>query len=294
MDVQSYLKSCQDNVNESLNNKLPLETAIPNKLHQSMRYTVLNGGKRLRSAFIYATGEALGAEKEILTDVCVAIELIHAYSLIHDDLPALDNDDLRRGKPTCHKVFGEATAILTGDALQSLAFETIASIKNINPKFVLEMIRLLSGAIGSRGMIGGEELDIEMLNQSAIVAEVERMYQLKTGCLLSAGSQLAALAANCTDETVLSHLQQFGTCIGISFQIHDDIIGIESDTAVLGKKQNADLDLNKPVYPALVGMADAKKKRDALFYQALDHLKGAGCYNETLEALSRYVITRVC
>lgn len=237
MDIHDYMEQCRAMVNYALNEKLPPETDTPNHLHEAMRYAVLNGGKRLRSAFIFAVGDVLGANQRILSDVSAAIEMIHAFSLIHDDLPALDNDDLRRGKPTCHKVFGEATAILAGDVLQSLAFETISKIDAVNPARVLDMIHVLAVSIGSHGMIGGEELDIEMVDQSVDVKDVEAMYKLKTGCLISASVVLAALAADCQDSAVLSHLGKFGEDIGMAFQIHDDIIGIESDTAVLGKKK---------------------------------------------------------
>ena len=186
MEIINYMESCTHSVNKALNEKLPPETATPCDLHKAMRYVVLNGGKRLRSAFIYSTGEALGADKTVLTDLCASVEMIHSASLAHDDLPALDNDDLRRGKPTCHIVFGEATAILVGDALQALATETIASINTINADCLLKMIRISSHLTGSYGLVGGEELDIEILNKKVDVKDIEVMYKLKTGCLLSA------------------------------------------------------------------------------------------------------------
>jgi geranylgeranyl pyrophosphate synthase len=292
MKIQDYIENCRLIVNKALDIRLPQETTKPYNLHKAMRYAVLNGGKRLRSAFIYSTGEVLGANFNILTDICMSIEMIHAFSLIHDDLPALDNDDLRRGKPTCHLAYGEATAILAGDVLQSLAFETITQIKKINPAQLLKMTHLLTKAIGSTGMIGGEELDIEMVGKTVEVQELEDMYRLKTGCLLSASIILAALGANCKDTSVLLNLRKFGEYIGISFQIHDDIIGIESDTSLLGKKQNADIELNKPVYPMLVVMNQAKKRRDELYVLALDHLQKANCSSENLKQLAGYIIER--
>lgn len=294
MKTQDYIKRCQRLANTSLKKRLPSANKEPRQLHKAMNYAVLNGGKRLRSAFIYATGEALGAKPAILHDICAAIEMIHAYSLIHDDLPALDNDDLRRGNPTCHKAFGEATAILTGDTLQSLAFEILSNLqnKNVSAVIILKMIRLLSHAIGSMGMIGGEELDLEMVNHTASLKKLETMYKLKTGCLLSASILLGALAANCQNKKIINNLTKFSECLGLAFQIHDDIIGIESDTKTLGKTQGADITMNKPVYPALVGMARAKKREQMLYRKALNYLDKTGINTEKLKALAAYVIER--
>jgi geranylgeranyl pyrophosphate synthase len=291
MNIKDYIEHCKISVENALDKKLPSENIPPSHLHKAMRYSALNGGKRLRAAFIYSTGTVLGAHEQILTDIGVAVEMIHAFSLIHDDLPALDNDDLRRGKPTCHLAFGEATAILAGDTLHSLAFEIISQL-NIKPKNLIEMTRLLANAIGSKGMIGGEELDIEMVGKKVTCQELEYMYKLKTGCLFSASIMLATLASNCTNESTLSNLKKFGECIGISFQIHDDIIGIESDTSILGKKQNADIYLDKPIYPVVAGMAQAKKKRDEFFELALSHLEKANLLNTPLKQLAEYAIAR--
>ncbi|KTD74631.1 geranyltranstransferase [Legionella waltersii] len=279
-------------MNFILNEQLPSESTHPTKLHQAMRYSVLNGGKRLRPAFIFAIGNQLHADDQILSMVSAAIEMIHTYSLIHDDLPAIDNDYLRRGVPTCHVAYGEATAILAGDALHTLAFEIISSLDSVHPDNVLKMIRVLARSIGSRGLIGGEELDIEMVNQRVTVNEVESMYQMKTSALLTACIQLAVYAANCNDEHVLVNLTKYGQSIGLSFQIHDDIIGIETDTSILGKTQNKDIDMNKPIYPVLVGMRRAKERRDQLYEEAIEFLKKAGCFNPCLEGLSRYIINR--
>ena len=294
MNIQTYLGECKKKIDIALDLKLPSATTSPHNLHKAMRYSVLNGGKRLRSALLYAVGEALNADESVLTSLCMAVEMIHAFSLIHDDLPALDNDNLRRGVPTCHIAFGEATAILAGDVLQSFAFEIIAEIDEhkLNPEIKIEMIRLLARAIGSHGMIGGEELDIEMVNKNIPVHEIEEMYKLKTGCLIGASVMLGALASNCDNVSLLNNLKKFGEHIGISFQIHDDIIGIESDTKTLGKKQNADLDLNKPTYPNLVGIDSAKERRDKVYDIALSYLKKSNISHERLEAISAYLIQR--
>lgn len=281
MNAEIYLKEYQTRINHFLSHEaclLPAENRQPSELHKAMRYAVLNGGKRIRAALVYATGEALGADFDVLDQIGSAIEMIHAFSLIHDDLPALDNDDLRRGKPSCHKAFSEATAILAGDALQTLAFETIASLdKNkIKAEIELEMIRLLARAIGSLGMAGGEELDIEMKDKDVNLNDLENTYKLKTGYLLTASILLGALAANCHDKKILNNLHQFGNYIGLAFQIHDDIIGIESDTQTLGKPQGSDQERNKPTYPTLIGMQKAKQKENEIFNKALKHLKKPG------------------
>lgn len=297
MNVQNYLKRCQKRVETSLKELLPSPNRQPRPLNQAMRYAVLSGGKRLRAALIFATGESMGAKSAILGNVGAAVEMVHAYSLIHDDLPALDNDDLRRGKPTCHKAFGEATAILAGDALQSLSFEILSHLPShdLSPKVELKMIETLTQAIGSAGMIGGEELDLEMVNQKVSLKQLETMYRLKTGCLLEASLTLGALAANCQDKKILQNLSKFGKYIGLAFQIHDDIIGIESDTKTLGKTQGNDLALNKPVYPVVVGMARAKKKERMLYRKALsylDKLNGLGFNTDKLKAIAAYIIER--
>lgn len=288
--MQAWLESCQKRVNDVLSLTLPSEDLQPYALHKAMRYAVLNGGKRLRSAFIYAIGEALVLERDILDGISVSIELIHAFSLIHDDLPALDNDDLRRGKPTCHKVFGEATAILAGDALQSLAFERLTALP-LPAEKVLLMMRILAEATGSQGMTGGETLDILMVNTTVSVSELEYMYKLKTSALFGAGMLLAVIAAG-NNKQIMSHINKFAENLGIAFQIHDDIIGIESDTATLGKKQQADLAANKPVYPVVAGMAEAKRRRDALLDEAMGCLAASGIGNELLEELANFAIMR--
>lgn len=295
MNLSDYLEHCKQLVNAGLAVKLPADTLQPFTLHQAMRYSVLNGGKRLRAAFIYAIGQGLGADEKVLTDIAVAIEMIHAFSIIHDDLPALDNDDLRRGKPTCHRVFGEATAILAGDALQSLAFEVLTNIdsKLINADIKIKMLGLLTRAIGSCGMIGGEQLDIAMVNKVISVTDLEQMYKLKTGCLLSASMQLAALAAiNCDSAELMHNLNEFGQNIGLSFQIHDDIIGIESNTETLGKTQKVDIEANKPIYPSLVGMQYAKDKRDAFCAKALSYLDKIAIDSSILKELCAYIVKR--
>ena len=294
MSVEDFIKSSQESVNAELSRQLPPSNKEPSELHQAMHYAVLNGGKRLRSALVYATGEALGAKKSILNSLSSVLEMVHAFSLIHDDLPALDNDALRRGKPTCWKAFGEDTAILAGDALQSLGFEILAGLDDeVSFENKIKMIRILGHALGSEGMVGGEEMDLKMTNKTNVSAEeLEEMYKLKTSCLITASILLGALGANCDDSKMLQELTKFGDYLGIAFQIHDDIIGIESDTETLGKQQGADLALNKPVYPLLVGMELAKKRREELYDKALTHLNDSGIKGEMLKGLAAYIIKR--
>lgn len=294
MDVRVYLAKCRKRVNSTLNHLLPSSRTKPAKLHQAMRYSTLSDGKRLRSSLVYATGEALGANKNILDHVSAAIEMIHAFSLIHDDLPSLDNDDLRRGKPACHKVFGEATAILAGDALQTLGFEIIANLnqKKLPAKIELKMIKILTHAIDSLGMAGGEELDIMMKNKKVTLKELENSYKLKTAYFLSASITLGALAAHYQNQRTLNKLKKFGEYLGIAFQIHDDIIGVESNSRTLGKPKNSDKLNNKPTYPSLIGLKKSKQKEQAAFRKAMYYLNSSGIAKKKLAAIAAYVIER--
>lgn len=292
---QKYLERCQHKVIKSLKRKLPSIDQEPKVLHEAMTYAVLNGGKRLRAALVYATGEALGAPLSVLDSLAAAVEIVHAFSLVHDDLPAIDNDDLRRGQPTCHRIFGEATAILAGDALQILGLELIINInhKQLNDDIKLKMIALMSHSIGSYGLIGGEELDIKMLKKAnPTIEDLEFMYKLKTGCLIKASVLLGALAANCQNKKITNNLGKFAENIGLAFQIHDDIIGIESDTKILGKKQGADLALNKPIYPIIAGMNKAKEMQQLYYKKAINHLHTTGIENTKLLNIANYIISR--
>lgn len=295
MDILAYIQQCQNRVNTALTHYLPNSQDEPKLLHEAMCYSVLNGGKRLRATFIYALGDALGADATALDKVACSIELIHAFTLIHDDLPDLDNDDLRRGIPTCHKVFGAATAILAGDALQSLAFELLAfqdqdlDIKSENK---LKMIYVLAKAIGSYGLAAGEELDLKSINQEVTLHELDVMYQLKTGCLLAASMQLAALAANYAAPAFLNVLNELGNLIGIAYQIHDDIIGIESDAQTLGKTTGIDVINNKPIYPSLIGMEKAKRYEAQYLEKAMEYIEHFEFDSARLKDLIAFIISR--
>lgn len=294
MKLETYMLNCQNRVNREMEKWLPKTSIEPKNLHQAMRYASLNGGKRLRSIFIYTVGKSLGANLRVLDKIAAAIEFIHAGSLIHDDLPAIDNDDLRRGKPSCHKAFGEAAAILAGDALQTLAFEALATLdeKNLDSQTRLKIINVIAHAIGSVGMAGGEAMDVAETNKKISLKKLQLIYQLKTSQLLAASVVSAALAANCHRKNILTDLQQFANHIGLAFQIHDDIIGIESDTKTLGKPQGSDVDKNKPTFPALIGMDNAKKKRTQIFHKAVFYLRHSGIDSKYLIDISRYAINR--
>lgn len=289
---KSILQHYQKRVEKSLTALLPSENKVPAELHKAMRYAVLNGGKRIRAALVYATGESLGANAGILDRISAAVEMMHAFSLVHDDLPALDNDDLRRGKPTLHKAFDEATAILAGDALQTLAIRILSTLDShkIKPKFTLAIIQTLSSAILE--MERGEELDILMIKKTVTLSELKQAYHLKTGCLLTACVLMGALAAECQKKNTLNYLEKFGDSIGLAFQIHDDIIGIQSTTATLGKLQGNDELRGKPTYPSLLGIDQAKKKEQELYLQAMKWLRKAAIKQEKLAAIADFVIQR--
>lgn len=292
--LKAYLTACQNRVERALDARLPGENILPQKLHQAMRYTVLDGGKRTRPLLTYATGQALGLSEDVLDAPACAVEFIHVYSLIHDDLPAMDNDDLRRGKPTCHKAFDEATAILAGDALQALAFEILANDPSIQVDAAarLRMITALTKASGSQGMVGGQAIDLASVGTKLNLPELENMHIHKTGALIRASVNMAALSKPDLDPVAAKNLDHYAKCIGLSFQVKDDILDVESDTATLGKTQGKDVDNDKPTYPALLGMAGAKQKAQELHEQAVASLAGFGGEADLLRELSLYIIER--
>ncbi|MGR8981054.1 MAG: (2E,6E)-farnesyl diphosphate synthase [Gammaproteobacteria bacterium] len=292
--LKEYLSFCQNRVERALESRLPGENVLPQKLHTAMRYCVLGGGKRMRPMLTYCAGKTLGLPPEILDGPACAVEFIHVYSLIHDDLPAMDDDDLRRGKATCHVAFDEATAILTGDALQTLAFEILAHDTSIKAgaENRLKMITSLAKASGSQGMVGGQAIDLESIGTTLTLPELENMHIHKTGALIRASVNLASLAKNDIDSSMASMLDNYAKCIGLSFQVKDDILDEESDTATLGKTQGKDKSNDKPTYPALLGMAGAKQKAQELHEKAIDSLRIFGKEADLLRDLSLYIIER--
>lgn len=273
---------------------LPPDDQAPLELHRAMRYAVLGGGKRLRPLLVYATGAVFGAAEEQLDAVAAAVEIIHAYSLVHDDLPAMDDDSLRRGRPTCHIVFGEAMAILAGDALQALAFEVLANDRalDVSATAHLDMLRTLSLACGSHGMAGGQALDLAAVGQHLDASELERMHVYKTGALIRASVRLGALAAGCTDASTLAALETYGHSIGLAFQIRDDLLDIEMDTEQLGKTAGKDVAANKPTYPAILGLDASRAQLATLTANALESIATLGPNAEPLRDLARFVADR--
>lgn len=292
--LKEYLSFCQNRVERALEDRLPSGQLLPQKLHQAMRYSVLDGGKRMRPMLTYCTGKTLGIAPEALDGPACAVEFIHVYSLIHDDLPAMDDDDLRRGKATCHVAFDEATAILAGDALQALAFEILAHDPSIKAtaEARLKMIIALAKASGSQGMVGGQAIDLQSVGTKLNLPELENMHIHKTGALIRASVNMATLAKADIDSTVATKLDHYAKCIGLSFQVKDDILDEESDTATLGKTQGKDKDNDKPTYPALLGLAGAKQKAQELHEKALDSLSIFGKEADLLRDLSLYIIQR--
>jgi farnesyl diphosphate synthase/geranylgeranyl diphosphate synthase type II len=273
---------------------LEIEGAATPRLVEAMRYSTLAGGKRVRPVLVYATGEALGAPLELLDAPAAAVELIHVYSLVHDDLPAMDDDDLRRGRPTCHRAFDEATAILVGDALQARAFEVLANAPAaIAAGARIEMLRLLADAIGTRGMAGGQAIDLESVKLTLDETALERMHRQKTGALIQASVLLGASAAGVSNPAQRAALAEFGAEIGLAFQIQDDILDVEGTTSALGKRAGADADRVKPTYVSVLGLdaarAAALKRRD----RALAALQPLGARFAPLGEFAEFLVARV-
>jgi farnesyl diphosphate synthase len=263
-------------------------------LKDAMEYTLYNGGKRIRPLLIYATGCIFDAPWENLDIPACSVELIHTYSLIHDDLPCMDNADLRRGKPTCHKVYGEGMAVLTGDALHTLAMQIISSHHApLKADKRVQMMKVLSNACGPFGMAAGQALDITIMNDETISTDLlYDIYRLKTGALLSACVELGRLSSNDDDEFNQHALKEFGDCIGLAFQIQDDILDVETETELLGKPQNIDLKNNKITYPRLHGLIQAKEKVQALYQEALEAINYLGHKAQLLRELAGFMLQR--
>lgn len=293
-DFSKRLQVYQKSVEDALEHCLPKASMQPQTLHEAMRYSVLSDGKRIRPVLLYATGEAFGLSLDVLDGPACAVELIHAYSLIHDDLPSMDDDDLRRGRPTCHKAYDEATAILAGDALQALSFHILAHDPKIkvNSQQRLAMIDTLALASGSRGMAGGQAIDLESVGKSLNIAELENMHIHKTGALIRASAELGALSAEGVDPDLFTRISKYAKCIGLAFQIKDDILDIESDTETLGKPQGSDMAMNKPTYPNLLGLTGAKQAANDLYDQAIACLDVFDERANMLREIANYIVKR--
>jgi len=284
----------QQRIEGVLARTLEIDQGATPRLLEAMRYSTLAGGKRVRPVLVYATGEALGAPLEVLDSAAAAVELIHVYSLVHDDLPAMDNDDLRRGRPTCHRAFDEATAILVGDALQARAFEVLAlAPSTLPPSATLEMLRVLADAIGTRGMAGGQAIDLESVKQSLGEAALERMHRQKTGALIQASVLLGAISAGVQGGPERAALATFGAEIGLAFQIQDDILDVEGTTQTLGKRAGADADRIKPTYPSVLGMEQSRSHALARRDRAIAALAPMGPRFAHLGEFAHFLVSRL-
>ena len=289
---ESRIAHYTSRVENVLDEVLPAATVEPKRLHDAMRYAVFNGGKRVRPLLVYAAGECLGLREELLDAPAAAIELIHAFSLVHDDLPALDDDDIRRGKPTVHRQYDEATAILAADALQPLAFRVLAEYRDLTATISAQLVRIVADAAGSIGMTGGQSMDLAAEGQPLTAEEIEHMYALKTGALIHASVTCAATLSEDLPEDRHSAIDAFGRTIGVAFQIKDDILDVEGETEVIGKRSGADQRLGKATYPGLVGIDEARARCDSLLRSALEQLDDFGADADSLRWLARFIVER--
>jgi len=292
--LKNLLREYQSCVKAALNKWLPAADLQPKHLHEAMRYAVLSDGKRIRPVLVYAAGHVFNVDRSALDAPASAVEIIHAYSLIHDDLPAMDDDHLRRGRPTCHKAFGEATAILAGDSLQALAFYILAHDRDmiISAEQRIQMIDILAQASGSRGMAGGQAIDLASVGKELNITELENMHIHKTGALIRASVELGALSQPGIDPGLFDKVSHYAKCIGLAFQVQDDILDIESDTETLGKPQGSDMVKNKPTYPNLLGLDGAKDVAEHLHEEAISSLSDFDEKADPLRWIADYIVQR--
>jgi len=290
MSPEARLHAWAQRSESVLERLLPGPDAEPARLHAAMRHASLGGGKRLRPLLVYATGQALGADDESLDGAAAAVELVHAYSLVHDDLPAMDDDDLRRGRPTVHIAFDEATAILAGDALQTLAFETLAS-SPLPSELRIELVRALAAAAGAAGMAGGQALDLAVTGFGQSMEALQRMHRLKTGALIRAAVEMGARIAG-ADPILRSQLDAFADALGLAFQIRDDLLDVEGNAAELGKTPGKDAQQDKPTYPALLGLRGARAALDEQAARMRAALAHASLGSSALAAVAERAVDR--
>jgi geranylgeranyl diphosphate synthase, type II len=290
-DLKSYLEARRLAVEEALEAALPAEDGMDARVVEAMRYSLFAGGKRLRPILCLAAAEAVGADLQHAMPAACALEMIHTYSLIHDDLPAMDDDDLRRGIPTNHKVFGEAIAILAGDGLLTEAFTLLGNCRTLPADRVVQLVAVISAAAGHRGMVGGQVVDMLWQNRTADISVVRYMHGKKTAALIAASTQAGALAGGGSSDQV-ERLGRYGRAVGLAFQIVDDILDIRGDAALLGKKTGVDIARGKATYPAAVGLEQADKDARALISKALEALAEFDHRAEPLRALARYIVAR--
>lgn len=303
--ITTYIKTVQTRTDHFLAQLLPARSLPASRLIEAMHYSATQGGKRIRPVLIMAAAEAVvpGSTQFSLSAVspaaptamdiaACAVECIHAYSLIHDDLPAMDDDDLRRGQPTCHIAFDEATAILAGDALQCQAFELLSSLDQCQPATVLQLVQTLARASGAQGMVAGQAIDLAAVNQQPTLEYLELMHRHKTGALIKASVLLGAIATEQATSLQLHALEAYADAIGLAFQVQDDILDVTASTAVLGKRQGADASHNKPTYVSLLGLDGARLKAQELLQQAHQALQDFDDSANTLRQLANFIIER--
>lgn len=292
-NFQDWARQVAGTMEQTLSSLLPAQGTNPQRLHDAMRYATLGGGKRVRPMLTFAAGLVADADPERIKIVAAAIEMIHAYSLIHDDLPCMDDDVLRRGRPTCHIEFDEATALLAGDALQTLAFELVSTHKLADSAVIqLEMMQLFTRACGSHGMAGGQAIDLANVGLVITLPELEFMHMQKTGALIRAALLLGARCGKPIAAQAMQHLDRYAKCIGLAFQVVDDVLDCESNTEKLGKTVGKDQDANKPTYVSLMGLASAKQFAQDLLTDALDSLTSFGGQADRLRQLAEFIVRR--
>jgi len=291
-DFQAWMKAVQAGAESALDRFLPAPSQVPAKLHEAMRYTVLGGGKRVRPLLVHASGALFGAEPDALARAASAVEMIHVYSLVHDDMPCMDDDDLRRGKPTVHVAYDEATALLVGDALQAQAFEVLAGTTTIPAARVVTMLRLLAEAAGSAGMCGGQAIDLDSVGIGLTLDQLERMHQLKTGAMLRVSVLLGALAGRDLAPHEQEALGAYSRAIGLAFQVVDDVLDATQDSATLGKTAGKDAAANKPTYVSILGLEPSKALAEQLRRQAHDALAPFGEQALRLREIADLIVQR--
>jgi geranylgeranyl pyrophosphate synthase len=290
----AQLESWRRRMETALDARLPAADAVPARLHAAMRYSVLGGGKRIRPALLFATAHAVGLSEDQVEAAACAIELVHVYSLVHDDLPAMDDDDMRRGRPTCHKAFDEATALLVGDALQPLAFQLLACDPQLpaSAAIRLRLIDMLAQAIGTFGMAGGQAIDLAAQGMQLDIAQVEDMHARKTGAVIRASVLMAAECALPLEQGLYEALARFATTVGLAFQIQDDLLDVTGDASMLGKATGADSERSKPTHPAVIGIPASQQRVRLLHSQAINALAPFGDRAQSLRSLAHWLLSR--
>lgn len=291
MDLKKYLKSTTQKVDAALNQYLPRLTKAPSSIHSAMRYSIFAGGKRLRPVLCIAAAEACGGKASAAMPAACAVELIHTYSLVHDDLPCMDDDDLRRGRPTCHKVYGDGMAVLTGDALLTEAFAVLATAEPAGPYGIREYIAELADASGSRRLIGGQVLDLEGEGQKLTKAQLVKIHEAKTAALLMASLRLGAMSAGASSEQ-LTAISDFGYALGLAFQVIDDILDVTQSTEILGKTAGKDQAVEKSTYPAVIGLDASRREAARLTNAAHKALLPLGTDAKRLAEIADHLLQR--